>query len=67
MQVLIFIIIMILMQGCSRESVEKFTYNLLQNVQERECVRDPSLDCPRRESYEEYHRKLEERYADGPR
>jgi len=46
-----------LVSGCSSEAAKRTAYETLQNVSEQECLKNPSLDCERRQSYEEYARK----------
>ena len=44
--------------GCSGETAKRTAYETLQNVRERECLKDPSAtDCGKRDSYEDYERQ----------
>jgi len=49
--------IMVSAAGCSADTAKRTTYETLQNVRERECLKNPSSDCGKRESYEDYQRK----------
>lgn len=43
--------------GCSTETVQRGTYDTMQNVQQEQC-RDPRImECPPRQRYEEYQRQ----------
>jgi hypothetical protein len=46
--------------SCSTESLKRTGYETLQNVQEQRCQKDLSSECPERESYDAYQRKIEE-------
>ena len=46
--------------GCSAEVAKRTTYETLQNIHQRECMQNPSMDCKKRETYEEYQRKRDE-------
>jgi hypothetical protein len=47
----------ILVSGCSSESAKRTAYETLQNVREQECLKNPSADCGKRQSYEDYERQ----------
>lgn len=51
MRFLLLVLVTGLLQACA------LTYDMLQNIQEEECRRDPTLECPKFESYEEYQRR----------
>jgi hypothetical protein len=46
--------------GCSTDAAKRTAYETLQNVREQECLRNPSSDCGKRDSYEDYQRKRKE-------
>ncbi|MBI5430012.1 MAG: hypothetical protein HY938_06080 [Nitrosomonadales bacterium] len=46
--------------GCSSDTARRTTYETLQNVRQQECLKTPSSDCGKRESYEDYQRKRKE-------
>jgi len=50
----------IALAGCSSETVKRTTYETLQNVHQRECMKNPSADCEKREYYDDYERKRKE-------
>ena len=50
--------ILALVSACSSESAKRTAYETLQNVRERECLKNPSAtDCGKRDSYEDYERQ----------
>ncbi|HSM99068.1 MAG TPA: hypothetical protein VLS47_08650 [Gallionella sp.] len=49
--------IVALTAGCSADMVKRTTYETLQNVRERECLKNPSADCGKRQGYEDYERQ----------
>ena len=49
--------IIALTAGCSSDTAKRTAYETLQNVHQQECLKNPSLDCEKRESYEDYERK----------
>jgi hypothetical protein len=55
-----FLAIVALASGCSSESAKRTAYETLQNVREQECLKNPSSDCGKRDSYEDYQRKRKE-------
>jgi len=46
--------------GCSRENAKRMSYEAVRNMEQQECLKDRSIDCPDRESYNDYQRKREE-------
>jgi len=54
---IVFLIFVVLVSGCSSETAKRTAYETLQNLHEQECMKNPALDCDKRESYEEYERK----------
>lgn len=51
------LVILTLTAGCSSESAKRTAYETMQNVRQQQCLKDPSSDCGKRESYEDYERK----------
>lgn len=45
--------------ACSTESLKRTGYETLQNVQEQQCQKELSSECPERESYDAYQRERE--------
>ncbi len=43
--------------GCSTETAKRTAYETLQNVREQECLKNPAMDCGKRDSYDDYRRK----------
>jgi len=52
--------IIVLTSGCSGDTAKRTAYETLQNVHQQECLKDPSLKCEKRESYEDYEHKRKE-------
>jgi hypothetical protein len=46
--------------GCSADTAKRTAYETLQNVHEQECLKNPAMNCGKRDSYEEYLRKRKE-------
>lgn len=46
------------MAACSTESFKRTGYETLQNMQEAQCQKDLSAECPERESYDAYQKKI---------
>jgi hypothetical protein len=47
-----------LASGCSSETAKRTAYETLQNVREQECLKNPAMDCGKRDSYKDYeHRR----------
>ena len=57
---LIFAGLIVLLQGCSGESVKRTSFETLQNLHEQECEKDLSGKCPPRERYDDYQHKRKE-------
>lgn len=53
-------IMLLLGQGCTEDSVHRAIYGTLNNIQEQRCREDPTLECPKTESYDEYQRQRKE-------
>lgn len=54
------VVIAALTAGCSSESAKRTAYETLQNVRQQECMKNPSADCGKRDSYDDYQRKRKE-------
>jgi hypothetical protein len=46
-----------LISGCSGETAKRTAYETLRNVHEQECLKNPAMDCGKRDSYEDYERQ----------
>lgn len=51
MRLFLLVLVTMSLQACA------LTYDVLQNIQEEKCRKDPTLECPRAESYEAYQRR----------
>jgi len=49
-----------MIDGCSSETVKRTTYETLQNIREQECMKNPSSDCSRRDTYDQYQKQRKE-------
>jgi hypothetical protein len=54
---------LLLLQGCSGETVKRTSFETLQNMREQQCSKDLSGNCPGRESYDDYQHKKKEALA----
>jgi len=54
------LVIMVSVSGCSSDSAKRTAYETMQNIRQRDCLKDMSSDCEKRESYEDYERKRKE-------
>jgi len=59
LNVILVVLIALLAMGCSSETVKRTTYETLQNVKENNCRQDPSIECEKRETYDDYQRQRE--------
>ena len=49
----------LIVSACSTDFYKRTGFETLQNIQEQQCQQELSSECPDRESYEEYQRKIE--------
>ncbi len=57
----LFLIAMIFsMTSCSADAYKRTGYETLQNMQEAQCQKDLSAECPERESYDAYQKKIKD-------
>lgn len=59
-QLFILMGVFIAISACSAETMKRTTYETLRNIDEAQCQKEYSADCPDRESYEAYKRKMDE-------
>ena len=57
---LLFILAILTIQGCGKETVKRATYGGAQLYGQQQCAQEFSADCPEPDSYEEYQRKRKE-------
>ncbi len=57
---LLFLAMIAILSGCSSEAAKRTAYETMQNVREQECLKNPAMDCGKRESYEDYQRQRKE-------
>ena len=50
----------ILVQACSKDALQRTGYETLQNVQEQQCEKELSADCPERARFEDYQQQRKE-------
>ena len=46
-----------LLAGCSSESLQRSGYNTLQNIEQQRCGNDPGEQCAEPQSYDDYQRQ----------
>jgi hypothetical protein len=54
---LLCLIIIVMTVGCSADTAKRTAYETMQNVREQECLKNPSMECGKRQSYEDYERQ----------
>ncbi|MBC8284672.1 MAG: hypothetical protein H8E32_12725 [Nitrospinae bacterium] len=54
------IVFSLLLSSCSGDSLKRFFYGLNQSQQQEACRKDPTINCPEKESYDQYQKKREE-------
>ena len=52
--------------GCSNENAKRLGYESMRNMELQECLKDSAIDCPDRESYNDYQRKREAAKSPDP-
>ena len=52
--------VLLILAGCSADTVKRTTYETLQNIRQQECSRTPSVDCEKRDSLEVYEDKRQQ-------
>ncbi len=57
---ILFLAIIALATGCSSDTAKRTAFETLQNVHQQECMKNPSIDCGKRESYDVYMNKRKE-------
>jgi hypothetical protein len=63
-QTLILLGAVIVISACSAETARRTTYETLQNIEEAQCQKEFSADCPDRESFDAYKRKKRDNETD---
>lgn len=61
------LMVILLCQGCSRETFQRTVYDTVQNWGEQNCQRDPGRECPEPQSYDEYQRERNPSPTDADR
>ena len=56
----VFLAIVALTAGCSTDQAKRTAYETMQHIRQRDCLKNMSSDCEKRESYEDYQRKRKE-------
>ena len=54
------LMVLAFLAGCSSESAKRTAYETLQNVHEQQCLKNPSQDCGKRETYDQYQKQRKE-------
>ena len=55
--------IALIVPACSTDFFKRTGFEMTQNIQEQQCQQELSSECPGRESYEEYHKKIKDAEA----
>lgn len=59
-QILLLTGLVFFVTACSSESLKRTGYETLKNVEEMQCEKDLTADCPERDSYETWQRKRQD-------
>jgi len=51
------LIIIAMTAGCSSDMAKRTAYETMQNVRQQECLKNPAMECGKRESYDDYQRQ----------
>ena len=49
--------IIVFASGCSSDTARRTAYETMQNVRQRECLENPSMECGKRDTYDAYERQ----------
>ena len=49
--------IIVMSAGCSSDMAQRTAYETMQNVREQECLKNPAMECGKRQSYDDYKRQ----------
>ena len=49
--------LVLIAEGCSKEELNRTSYETLQNDREQECSKTPSVDCEKRGRFETYEQQ----------
>ena len=51
------LVLIVLASGCSSDTAKRTAYETMQNVRQQECIKNPSLNCGKRENFDDYELK----------
>lgn len=54
------LVAILFLPGCGSDPARRIPYETLQNIGQEDCRKNPSAECPKRESYDDYQRKRKE-------
>lgn len=54
------VVSLVLIQACSKEAWQRTGYATMQNMQEQQCEKELSVDCPDPVPYEDYQQQRAE-------
>src|SRR5690242_18559237 len=60
MRLLVLEITLVLASGCSSDAMQRPAYEAVQGAGRRDCRQYPAVECPRRESYDDYQKQRKE-------
>ena len=52
-----FLALIALLGGCSSDTVQRAAYEATYGAAQKECGQYPSVECPRKEGYDDYQRQ----------
>ena len=54
------LVLMLLAAAGSSDAVQRSSYEAVQGVAQKDCRQYPAVECPRRDSYDDYQRQRKE-------
>jgi hypothetical protein len=50
-------VLILLAAGCSSDAMQRSSYEAVQGAAQKDCRQYPGVECPRRDSYDDYQRQ----------
>jgi hypothetical protein len=54
------VVVLVLAAGCSGDAARRTAYETVQDAGQRDCRQYPAVECPQRETYDDYQRHRKE-------
>lgn len=54
---MVFAALALFLPSCGTESAQRSAYEAMQDIGQAQCHKNPTADCPKRESYDDYQKK----------